>query len=127
MSLADDLIRAFRSAADDAEQAVAHLILEEAKRNAPVGTRDEGDDHPGELRDSGRVERNPHGGWTISFNTPYAAKQHEALNFRHEHGKAKYLEHALTTIGPQLDRVIAATVETHLRRGLYIRGVSGGR
>lgn len=125
MGLADDIMRAMREAADDGERAVAHLIAEEAKRLAPVGTPEE-DKHPGQLRDSIRAERNEHGGWTISANTPYAAKQHEALGFRHPHGgQAKYLEHALQKIGPQLDRVIAGTVEAHLRSGVRYRGTSG--
>jgi hypothetical protein len=126
MSLADDIIHAMREAADDGERAIAHLIAAEAKRLAPVGTPDEGDDHVGELRDSIKAERNQFGGWTVSANTPYAAKQHEALGFRHPHGgRAKYLEHALQKIGPQLDRAIAATVESHLRTGVRIRGASG--
>lgn len=28
----------------------------------------------------------------ISYNTPYAVRQHEDLTFHHPHGKAKYLE-----------------------------------
>lgn len=125
MSLADDIIHAMRDAADEGERVVAELIAEEAKRLVPVGTADEPDDHPGELRDSIRAERNEFGGWTISANTPYAAKQHEALGFRHKQGQAKYLEHALQKIGPQLDRAIAATVEAHLRTGVRTRGISG--
>jgi hypothetical protein len=124
MGLAEDIIRAVRAGADDAERAVAHLIAEEAQRLAPIGP--ENDPHRGALRDSIRVERNRYGGWTISANTPYAAKQHEALGYKHPHGgQAKYLEHALTKLGPQLDRAIAATVETHLKRGVNIRGVGG--
>ena len=125
MSLADELMRVVRSAADEGEKHVAELIAAEAKRLVPVGTPDEPDDHPGELRDSIRVERGTHGGWVISANTPYAAKQHEALGYRHKHGESKYLENALQKVGPELDRVISGTVEAHLHTGLRIRGVSG--
>jgi HK97 gp10 family phage protein len=37
-------------------KSVREGIAEEARRNAPVGTGDEGDPHPGELRDSIHVE-----------------------------------------------------------------------
>lgn len=107
MSLADEILNELRKGADDGMEALAHLIAEDAKRNAPIGDPAT-DPHPGELRDSIEVERNARGGWTISANTPYATKQHEAIGFKHPHGgKAKYLEHPLQVFGKQLDRFVA--------------------
>jgi hypothetical protein len=107
MSLADEILAQLQKGADDGMEALAHLIAEDAKRNAPVGDSAT-DPHPGELRDSIEVERNARGGFTISANTPYAAKQHEALHFKHPHGgKAKFLEHPLQTFSKQLDRFVA--------------------
>jgi hypothetical protein len=106
MSLADEILAELQRGADDGMEAVAHLIAEDAKRNAPVGDSAT-DPHPGELRDSIEVERNAAGGFTISANTPYAAKQHEAIHFKHRQGKAKFLEHPLQTFGKQLDRFVA--------------------
>jgi hypothetical protein len=107
MSLADEILAQLQKGADDGMEAVAHLIAEDAKRNAPVGDSAT-DPHPGELRDSIEVERNELGGFTISANTPYAAKIHEAIHYKHPRGgKAKFLEHPLQTFGKQLDRFVA--------------------
>lgn len=39
----------------------------------------------------------------IRFETPYARKQHDAQQFKHEHGgKAKYLEHPIQVARPVL-------------------------
>lgn len=52
---------------------------------------------PGELKASAKVvdelEKNQRVG--IAFDTPYAALQHEHMDWHHEQGQAKYLESAL--------------------------------
>ncbi len=50
----------------------------------------------------------------ISFNTPYAVRQHEDLNLSHKDGQAKYLESAylqeigkvLQMVGRRIDRAL---------------------
>lgn len=52
---------------------------------------------------------------TVSFDTPYAARQHEELTWRHTGGrKAKYLE---DPAGSESDRMVRIVAE-HIRRQL---------
>lgn len=45
----------------------------------------------------------------ISFNTPYAARQHEELDWEHpKGGEAKYLERSLNEVVPRVVPLIAA-------------------
>lgn len=47
----------------------------------------------------------------ISYNTPYAQKQHEDLSLSHPGGrKAKYLEGALNGSGPQVAQIVEARI-----------------
>jgi hypothetical protein len=120
VSLADDILRAVREGAEDGMRLAAEAILEEAKRNVPVGDPKVDPDPNVSLRDSGKVERDPDGnGYRITFDTPYAAYVHENLHARHPRGGGpKFLERALTTLGPQLDRFVATAVQPQIdRRG----------
>ena len=52
----------------------------------------------------------------LSFNTPYAAVQHEGLNFVHPRGgNAKYLENPLKQYGPKMGKRIEDAVRQVLR------------
>src|ERR1700709_2383762 len=103
MGLADDLIDAEQAAALDAIKAAAHLVLEEARRDIPVGDPAVAPDPAVRLADSGGLDVHEHG-VTVFFDTVYAAKIHEALNVKHPRGgSAKYLERALTTVAPRLE------------------------
>jgi hypothetical protein len=69
-----------------------HELMGEAQRQAPV--------REGILRASAAVEVRRTGPYevtaAVSFNTVYAARQHENLHYRHpKGGKAKYLEDPL--------------------------------
>lgn len=82
------------------------LVLEESRRLVPI--------EEGDLMRSGAVRRqSTAAGKTavaISFNTPYAARQHEETTWNHKDGRqAKYLEQPLNANG---DRVIALIAET---------------
>lgn len=62
------------------------IMLTEAKKKCPVDT--------GTLRRSGAVEANSKEA-IVSFNTPYAYKQHEDTTLNHPRGgEAKFLEKA---------------------------------
>ena len=81
-------IRDIENASHDAVREVSFDLLGKAVDLAPVDT--------GDLRGSGKVEfeedRNKLVG-IVSFNTPYARRQHEELTWRHpEGGQAKYLQ-----------------------------------
>ncbi len=47
----------------------------------------------------------------ISFDTPYAARQHEELHWRHDSGKqAKFLESAMNSEKDAVTQIIADTI-----------------
>ena len=52
----------------------------------------------------------------VSFDGPYAARQHEELTWRHDPGKqAKYLEQPYNTERPTMLAIIAAQIRRSLR------------
>ncbi|WP_405204416.1 minor capsid protein [[Kitasatospora] papulosa] len=52
----------------------------------------------------------------IAYDTPYAVRQHEELNYRHDAGRtAKYLEGPLTEQAPAVAAIIAAQLRRSLR------------
>jgi hypothetical protein len=123
VSLADDILRAVREGAEDGMRLAAEAILEEAKRNVPVGDPKVDPDPNVSLRDSGGIDRTADGGYRITFDTPYAAYIHENLHAQHPRGGGpKFLEHALTTLGPQLDRFVATAVQPQVDRRAGRRG-----
>lgn len=87
------------------------LILATARARAP---HEEGDlERSGAastVRDSGG-----HVGGTVSFDTPYAVRQHEDMTLRHDDGRqAKYLE---TAMGDEADTV-ARLAQQQIRNAL---------
>ncbi|WP_221510156.1 minor capsid protein [Streptomyces sp. 3211] len=52
----------------------------------------------------------------ISYDTPYAVRQHEELTYRHDAGRtAKYLEGPMTTEAAKAAEIIAAQLRRSLR------------
>ncbi|MEU8721511.1 hypothetical protein [Streptomyces antimycoticus] len=52
----------------------------------------------------------------VSYDTPYAVRQHEELNYRHDAGRtAKYLEGPLTEQAATVAAIIAAELRRSLR------------
>lgn len=103
---------------DGAEQGLleaGHILLERARAQAPIGTPPD-DEHPGRLKESGRVDLSPDGrSVVVSFNTPYAAKQHEDQRLHHAGGKAKYLEDPLKQMIPQLPDILGGEVRKRVQ------------
>lgn len=95
-----------RAAATQAIHVWAQHVLGEAQRAAPV--------EEGTLRASGSVElveTRDGADCTISFSTPYAARQHEELGYSHpKGGQAKYLETPFKANLPRLAPLVAASV-----------------
>jgi hypothetical protein len=119
MGLAEDLIRAVEAEADDGLRLAAHAVLEEAKRNVPVGDPNLDPDAHIRLAESGHVEKTLHG-YQIVFDAPYAAKQEFDLNLKHPRGGGpRYLERAILTLAPALERFVAQKVRgTH---GIHLK------
>lgn len=52
---------------------------------------------------------------SVSYDTPYAARQHEDMTLRHDTGRtAKYLEKPLTETRGEQARIIAAAIKGRL-------------
>jgi hypothetical protein len=102
-----------------AQRNQAEELLRRAKMEVPVGTPEESGlsgtgtaaHPPGALRASGRVDLLASGTYQVSFNTPYATKQHEAQHFKHRIGKAKYLEDPLKEMIPTWEAEIAEEMD----------------
>lgn len=117
--IGEQLKRLFRETADDAVRELAEATLDRARRDAPPSPP------PGEdpdvmvsLRDSGRVEKITDGVYDIIFDAPYAAKQHEAMQYEHPHGGgAKYLERNVLQAARRLEGALAAGVRVVTTRG----------
>lgn len=82
----DIVSRQIENAAMRGLREAAELVLTEAHDDTPLDT--------GTLRRSGIVTP-AYRKMFISFNTPYARRQHEELGYFHPVGKAKYLEDTL--------------------------------
>ena len=91
-------------AAREAMRDTAKEVLKRAKEKVPV------DD--GELRRSGRVGVDDISVY-VRFKAPHAWLQHERLDYKHDDGEAKYLEHAVDEVGVEAD--IISGVEARLR------------
>lgn len=83
-------------------QAAEHL-LEESNRIVPL--------EEGTLQGSGEVDSDDRKA-TVSYNTPYARRQHEELDWRHAGGRqAKYLEDTFITHMRDVERWLAAAID----------------
>lgn len=102
----DPLIRRQRAAAEQFLRVYADRVLGEAQRIVPL--------EEGTLAGSGDVIIDEHHNGvdaTIIFTTPYAARQHEELDYRHREGRqAKYLEEPAKRLAPKFPTGLAAAV-----------------
>lgn len=109
-----ELERRMRRLTDRAVEIWAETILGDAVVEAPI--------REGTLRGSGHIEDVSTPtiiAREISFNTPYAARQHEELTWKHPMGgKAKYLEDPLKAHAREGERLVSASI----RKGLELGG-----
>ena len=91
-----------RAAQDAVVQSTEH-VLTESRKVAPI--------EEGTLERSGRTSVEAQSGQVvgaISYDTPYAVVQHEAMDFRHDEGRqAKYLEGPLTGESDVVRQIVA--------------------
>ena len=122
MTLADDLARAVEEAGEAGLRLAAEAVLAESNRNAPKGDPKLDPDPGTSLEESGRVERTPTG-YRVIYDADYAAYQHENLHIRHPRGGGpKFLERAVLTLAPQVDRFVATAVQAQIDRRAGKRG-----
>lgn len=112
MSDIDEIQRRMMDAADRAANVAATDLMGRGQRLAPV--------EEGTLRGSGRVERIERADgveYEVSFNTPYAARQHEELDWHHPlGGQAKYLQQPFLEQVARYERIIAEAVRQALEQ-----------
>lgn len=102
----DAVLSEVNAAAGHGAREAGEFMLTEANKHVP---HDEGT-----LERSGTVTQSGHTA-AVSYDTPYAARQHEDLTYRHDgKGQAKWLESALTAEGDTAARV----AQTAMRREL---------
>lgn len=54
---------------------------------------------------------------SVSYDTPYAAKQHEDLTLKHDSGRnAKFLENAMNSERGTIGKIVASTVKEFLKK-----------
>lgn len=106
-SPSDDVRRRIRRATEDAVRRIGNDLLGRAQRLAPI--------EEGTLRASGELEVDSRRGavtGTVSFNTVYAARQHEETDWHHpKAGQAKYLEQPLKEQAGRYERILGAAVD----------------
>ena len=93
-----------RRGAQEGVRLAGEHLLEESVEQCPIAE--------GDLRRSARNTPTDDGlGAVVSYDTPYAVKQHEELSYRHpKGGKAKYLEDPLHSEAPKMRRIIRAQI-----------------
>lgn len=95
-----------RAATVEAMRVIGEDLLGRSQRDAPV--------EEGTLRGSGQTHTTVHADSVeteVSFDTVYAARQHEEVTWKHpKGGKAKYLEDNLKAMAPRYLSALAAAV-----------------
>lgn len=87
----------------------ADFVLTESIKETPLLS--------GTLRRSGLVTPIPNEQAAIvSYNTPYAVRQHEDLGLQHTDGKAKYLEDPFNKNKPKILKLVQTRVKQALDR-----------
>jgi hypothetical protein len=100
----DEYSALFREAAAQGLTLGAEYLLGEAIPRTPL--------MDGPLRESGAVEPATPGDLeaVVSFDTPYARRQHEELDWQHDDGEAKYLERPLEEKADEIQGIIARQI-----------------
>lgn len=107
------ILRAMQEGSTIGLHAFAEAVLELAAEKAPP-TDPENDPNPNvTLKESGSIVPDPegHGHLLVVFDTPYAAKLHENLRYKHPHGGGpKFLEHAVQELAPQFEEFVTSAI-----------------
>lgn len=98
-----------RRAAGDALFESAEFILEESNRTVPL--------EEGTLERSGTVSIDRAAlRAAVAYDTPYAARQHEELNYRHDEGRrAKWLEQTMREQTGRVRQFLAERIKRAVR------------
>lgn len=121
----DKIRRLLQDTADDQVRELARDVLRRSTQDAPPEPPPEEDPDPAvSLRSSGDIRRVRPGVYEISFDTPYAVKQHENLRLDHPRGgKPKFLERNVLAATRELPKRLAAGVRAQTTTRSYSRAV----
>lgn len=104
----DQIARSIEQAVNNAALAGAELLGDEAVQRTPLDT--------GTLRASMKVTTDGNGTAAVSYNTPYAARQHEEIGWQHPGGgEAKFLENAVNATAARVKSVIADEIRKAMK------------
>jgi hypothetical protein len=114
---AHELVAHMEAAGGDVLQAVGELLAEMTRRDLPVGDPEKDPDPGYALAEHVKVRR--YGNFvSVSVEGPYAAVQHENLQFEHPRGgRAKFLERNAIAILKTFEADLAATIARRFRGG----------
>ncbi|MFE4057402.1 hypothetical protein ACFXP3_14080 [Streptomyces sp. NPDC059096] len=103
------VLRGTRAGAVRGLRAGAEHVLERSRRRVPI--------EEGTLERSGTASVDEEALTAgVSYDTPYAVRQHENLNYRHDNGRsAKFLEGPVTEEAGTVAEIIAAQLRRSLR------------
>ena len=97
----------------EVEREMTDLTTDLLARSKPLVPRDKSTLVRSGTREVRRVGDRIEG--TVTYNTPYAARQHEELSYRHPRGgQAKYLEQPLRAMVPEFESRLAAAMRRAL-------------
>jgi len=97
-----------RQAADPALADAAEHVLEEANRTIPHQT--------GHMEQTGRTHRRSWDEYLVSYDTPYAIRQHEDRRLRHAPGRrAEWLRETLRERAAEILRYLGQRIDEALR------------
>jgi hypothetical protein len=104
----DKALRVIREAAADGLYRAGEHVLNESNRRVPL--------EYGDLQGSGTVsEDRARLEVAVSYDTPYAARQHEEMSYRHDPGRsAKFLETAANGQAKTAGQIVANTVRARV-------------
>lgn len=105
----DEILAELRDAAVGGLTIAGEHLLQVSRTEVPI--------EEGTLERSGAVSADPQAQTVaVSYDTPYAARQHEDLNLHHDAGrKAKYLEDPMNSEQDTMLELIAASARRALR------------
>ncbi len=103
-------VRRILDAAERGVHAATEQLLDASRPEVPVASGRPG---AGLLRDSGRADADGLTG-AVSYDTEYAEKVHERMDFRHPTGRAKFLEGPLN----ENREALVETIADHIRRAI---------
>ena len=102
----DEVLHATREASADGLYLAAEHVLGVSTAHVPI--------EMGDLQASGQAsEDRANLTAAVSYDTPYAVRQHEEMGYRHKAGRAaKYLENAVNSEAGKAAEIIAQTIRS---------------